>query len=98
MEEGDDRTLRPATLCARSRERSGGGPPPQVEPIYQSTVWRIESLEQCDAIYEGAQPGHIYVRDSNPNHAALEALVAQLEGAKAALVTASGMGAIAASL
>src|SRR5437762_3843201 len=98
MEKSDERALQPATICARARERTAGGPPPQVEPIYQNTVWRLGSLEQCDAIYDGAQPGHIYSRDSNPNHEALEALIAQLEGAPAALVTASGMGAIAATL
>jgi cystathionine beta-lyase/cystathionine gamma-synthase len=90
--------LHAATLCARARERSDAGPPPQVEPIYQSTVWKLGSLEECDAIYEGARPGHIYIRDSNPNHQTLESLVAQLEGAEAALVTASGMGAIAVAL
>src|SRR3954463_4353333 len=37
--------------------------------------------------------GHSYIRDSNPNQSQLEAALAPLEGAAAALVFASGMAA-----
>src|SRR5690349_13590629 len=37
--------------------------------------------------------GHTYIRESNPNQAALEAALAPLEGGRAALVFASGMAA-----
>src|SRR5439155_27300282 len=88
----------PDTACAHAREMVSGGPPPLTAPIFQSAVWQLESIEQCEAINRKEAPGFIYTRDANPNHAALEALVARLEGAPAALVTASGMGAIAVAL
>jgi cystathionine beta-lyase/cystathionine gamma-synthase len=88
----------PATLCAHAREQSPAGPSPLSAPIYQAAVWRLSSLEECDAIYAGATPGYIYTRDANPNHTALEQLMAALEAAPAGLVTASGMAAISAAL
>src|SRR5262249_59317649 len=87
-----------ATLCARAREATPGGPPPLVAPIYQAAVWRLGSLEQCEAIYSGEEAGYIYSRDANPNHTALEELIAGLEGAEAGLAVASGMAAIAVAL
>ena len=45
-------------------------------------------------LLEFARPGHSYTRYSNPTHEALEAAIAELEGAEAGLVTASGMAAI----
>jgi cystathionine beta-lyase/cystathionine gamma-synthase len=98
MEQAEERSLDLATVCARAREASPGGPPPLTTPICQTAVWRLESLEQVEAVYRGEVEGYIYTRDANPNHAALERLIAQLEGAPAALVTATGMGAIAAGL
>src|SRR5262249_6800631 len=43
-------------------------------------------------------PGYVYGRFGTPNHTMLEATLARLEGADAALVTASGMGALTAML
>ena len=80
------RPVDPATLCAHARERTAPGPPPLIAPIYQTSVWRLESLEQCEALNTGAAPGYIYTRDGHPNHTDLEELIAGLEGAPAALV------------
>src|SRR5262249_40563232 len=93
-----ERPVDAATLCAHAREKAVPGPPPLSTPIYQTAVWRLESLEQVETLNTAAEPGYIYTRDGNPNHTALEELVAALEGAPAALVTASGMGAIAVAL
>lgn len=86
------------TLCATARE----GPPvhnlPLIAPIYQSAVWALDSVAQCEAVYGGEVPGYIYTRDANPNHTALESIVALLEGAPAAVAFASGMAAVAAAL
>src|SRR5204863_7586295 len=79
-----ERSLRPETVCARARDREVAGPPPLAMPVYQTAVWQLESLEQCDAISDGEAPGYIYTRDPNPNHTALEALLAPPAGAVAA--------------
>jgi cystathionine beta-lyase/cystathionine gamma-synthase len=66
---------------------------PLVPPLQLSAVYRIESLEQVDALYQGQEEGFIYARDGHPNAVQLAAKVAALEGAEAGLVCASGMGA-----
>lgn len=63
-------------------------------PIYQASVFEVESLEQLDDIYAGREDGFIYTRDGNPNVGCLEAVIAELEDADDAVAFASGMGAI----
>jgi cystathionine beta-lyase/cystathionine gamma-synthase len=86
------------TLCAHARDDEPSVSRPLVAPIYQSAVWSLDSLEQCDAIYAGEASGYIYTRDANPNHTALEKAVAAVEGAEEAVVFGTGMGALAAAL
>jgi len=62
-------------------------------PIYQSAGWVFRDLDEVDAIYEGRTAGAIYGTDGVPNILALEALVAELEGAETALATSGGMAA-----
>src|SRR3954468_11884806 len=86
------------TVCAR-----GGWVPKFVTqtsapPIYMTTAFNVDGLEQLDDIAAGRVPGYIYTRDSNPNHEAFAADVARLKGPKAAVVFASGMGAMPAVL
>lgn len=85
------------TLCARAREDVPSANRPLIGPIYQSAVWSLDSVEQCEAIQAGDAPGFSYTRDANPNHAALERTVAELEGAEDAVVFGSGMAALAAA-
>jgi cystathionine beta-lyase/cystathionine gamma-synthase len=67
-------------------------------PIYMTTAFDIESLQQLDAVTGGREKGYIYTRDGNPNHEAFANDVAALEHAQAGVVTASGMGALTAVL
>ena len=69
---------------------------PSAPPIYQTTAFDIPDLNVLADLHSGAAFGHIYTRDSNPNHTALADSIAQLERAEAGAVFASGMGAIAA--
>jgi len=85
------------TLCAQAREDVPSGNRPLIAPIYQSAVWTLDSLEQCEEVYAGGA-GFIYTRDANPNHAALEQVVAKLEGAEACVAFGSGMAALGAAL
>jgi len=59
-------------------------------PIYQTSTYRQVSL--------GKHKGWEYSRTGNPTRAALEALIAELEGGVAGFAFASGMAAIAAVL
>ncbi len=63
-------------------------------PIYQTATFEVGSATELAELLEFARPGHSYTRYSNPTHAALESALAELEGADAGLVTASGMAAI----
>ncbi len=70
----------------------------KVSPIFASSVWSFDSLEQVDDVYEHRAPGYVYSRISNPGVEQLEQSVALLEGAEAAAAYSSGMAAIAMAL
>lgn len=67
-------------------------------PIWQTTTFRAESSEHFAALAKSVKPSEYYSRYGNPTHEQVEAVMAALEGGEAALVTASGMGAICASV
>lgn len=71
---------------------------PKSLPIYESSVFVYDSLEQVDDYLAGNPDNYMYTRLGNPNSAALEALIRDLEGGEAALFSASGMAAISAAL
>lgn len=68
------------------------------DPIYQTSTFEFETVEQGGARFAGQEEGYIYSRLGNPTLAAVEAKMASLEGGEAALCTASGMGAISSAL
>lgn len=70
----------------------------KTQPIYQTSVFVYDSLAQVDDFLAGDPDNYMYTRIGNPNAAGVEALVASLEGAPAALFCASGMAAISAAL
>ncbi len=63
-------------------------------PLYMSSTFTFERVEDGAALFAGEKPGHFYSRVSNPTLSALEMRFATLENAEAALSFASGMGAI----
>ncbi|MCU8034193.1 MAG: methionine gamma-lyase [Shewanella sp.] len=69
-----------------------------VTPLYQSATFVFESAQQGGERFAGNEQGYIYTRLGNPTTAELERKMAILEGAEAAAVTASGMGAVSAAL
>jgi methionine-gamma-lyase len=84
-----------STRAIRAASRVPPAPQPPVNvPIYQTSTFEVADAEELAELLEFARPGHSYSRYSNPTHAALEAALAELEGAEACLVTASGMAAI----
>jgi cystathionine beta-lyase/cystathionine gamma-synthase len=86
------------TICARGGWYKDFVTRPSAPAIFQTTAFDLHGLEQLEAVAAGAEPGYIYTRDGNPNHDALAADVARLEGAEAGVVCASGMGALTAVL
>lgn len=67
-------------------------------PIYMTSTFAFDSVEQGVGRFSGEQQGHFYSRISNPTQEILETRLASLEKGEAALATASGMGAITATL
>ncbi len=67
-------------------------------PIYQTSTFEFETVQQGGRRFAGQEDGYIYTRLANPTVAAVEAKIAALEGGEAALGTAAGMGAISAAL
>lgn len=88
----------PSTQCARGGWAEEFSTPPSNPPLYQTTAFDLHGIEQLNAIVNQTERGYIYTRDGNPNHAAFAQDIANLEGAEAGAVTASGMGAMAAIL
>ncbi len=66
-------------------------------PIYQTSTYAFETVEQGAEYFAGTKPGYVYGRTRNPTQALLEQRVADLEGAEAGLALASGMAAISAT-
>lgn len=69
-----------------------------VPPVHMTSTFTFETAEQGAALFAGEQEGHFYTRISNPTLSLLEFRMASLEGAEAAMATASGMGAITSTL
>ena len=67
-------------------------------PIYQTSTFAFQTVEQGSARVAGAENGYIYTRLGNPSVTAVEEKVASLENGEAALACASGMGAISSAL
>jgi len=84
-------------LCPRPEPAAPRVTEPTTPAIYPAAVYRCRDPEQAEAILRGELSGHIYRRESHPNADQLAQLCAALHGAEAALITASGMAAIAAA-
>lgn len=67
-------------------------------PVHMTSTFVFPDTATGSALFAGETEGHIYSRISNPTLALLESRIANLEGAEAGLATASGMGAISATL
>ena len=67
-------------------------------PLHLSSTFTFHDSEEGRALFAGEKAGHFYTRISNPTLDLLERRLAVLEGAEAGVATASGMGAITATL
>src|SRR5438874_1057061 len=86
-----------ATIAVHAGTPEGGNAP-LTTPIVQSTTYRFESAAQVQAYQRGEGGLYMYSRDENPTVRAAEEAVARIEGAEAAVLFASGMGAMTTGL
>jgi cystathionine beta-lyase/cystathionine gamma-synthase len=69
---------------------------PSSTPIYQTSTFFFDDIEEAFGIGQGTREGFIYTRLGNPTVRAFEDKMALLEGGESAVAFASGMGAVAA--
>jgi methionine-gamma-lyase len=67
-------------------------------PIFMTSTYAFDDAAGAEAVFAGESDRYIYGRQHNPTQAILESRIAALEGAEAALVTSSGMAAIASTI
>ncbi len=67
-------------------------------PIYQTSTFVFDSAEQGGRRFSLEEDGYIYTRLGNPNCTEVETKLAELEGAEAAVATASGIGAVTSAM
>jgi cystathionine beta-lyase/cystathionine gamma-synthase len=83
------------TKVVHAGDRKKAGPYiPVTTPIHTASSYFYESMGQLDRVFGQEEKGFSYSRYENPTSAALEELVAALEGGHGALACASGMAAI----
>ena len=71
---------------------------PVATPIYATSTFTYESMQEFDRVFSGEQPGYVYTRHGNPTLAALEQVMLTVEEGATACVYASGMAAMTAAL
>ncbi len=82
------------TLVHAGDRRQLGNYIPVSTPIFASSSFFYETMEELADVFADRQPGETYARMGNPTASALEEQIATLEGADTAIATASGMGAV----
>src|SRR3974390_854914 len=82
-----------ATHCVHAGEDRHGRLEPLTTPITQTSVFIIPGLDELRRYAEGDRDFYLYSRYGNPTVKAEEDKIAALEGAEAAVLTASGMSA-----
>ena len=71
---------------------------PAATPIYATSTFVYERMEDVDRVVEGVSDGFVYSRYGNPTVAALEEALAEIENGKFAFCFGSGMAALHAAL
>ncbi len=101
-DDSDPRPAVPRGFSTRAIRAAGRSPAvtqrPTAVPIYQTATFSSADAEELGAVLTDRRPGYAYSRIDNPTTAALGAAIAELEGAEAGHVFATGMAAIHAAL
>jgi len=86
------------SLCCHAGQHADPQTGAHNTPIYQTSTFAFKNVQDGSAKFAGEKEGYIYTRLGNPTQSALEEKMAALEGAEAAIATASGMAAISSSV
>ena len=86
------------TQCIHGPEKPNDPHGALSAPLYQTSTFSFANAAQGAARFAGEELGFIYTRLGNPTTQELEQKVAQLENCEAAAATATGMGAVSASV
>lgn len=86
------------TQCIHGPEKPNDPHGALSAPLYQTSTFSFANAAQGAARFAGEEHGFIYTRLGNPTTQELEQKVAQLENCEAAAATATGMGAVSASV
>jgi methionine-gamma-lyase len=87
-----------ATLAIHAGEEKHGVDAPVATPIFRTSNFTFSGTAEMKRWAEGKSKAYIYTRYGNPTLTVAEEKLAALEGAEAAVVTASGMAAITSAL
>jgi methionine-gamma-lyase len=69
-----------------------------VAPIHMTSAFQFKNADHGAGLFSGKYEGYIYTRTSNPTLSMLQKKMALLEGGEDAIVTSSGMSAIASTV
>lgn len=94
----EERKLSLETLAVHAGQEIDPTTMSRALPIYQTTSYGFRDTEHAANLFALKEFGNIYTRIMNPTQDAFEKRVAALEGAPAALATASGQAAITYSI
>src|SRR5208283_494204 len=92
------RRLADATIAIHAGEDKFRVSAPVGTSIARTANFTFANTEELKLWAEGKRPAYIYTRYGNPTLSVVEHKIAALEGAEAAVVTASGMAAISSAL
>ncbi|WCN36366.1 O-acetylhomoserine aminocarboxypropyltransferase/cysteine synthase family protein [Aneurinibacillus uraniidurans] len=93
-----DKNLKFDTLQVHAGQKPDATTGARAVPIYQTTSFSFENIEQAISLFSLKEAGHLYTRTGNPTNEVLEQRIAALEGGVAALAVASGAAAITYSI
>ena len=90
--------MHPETDVIHRSEGVRDGATPLITPIYATSTFVFASAAELEQYQQGKTNKYIYSRYANPSVQSVEEKLAALEGADSAMVTSSGMAAIATAL
>ena len=88
----------PSTEVIHLGEGANPEATPLTTPVYSSSTFLFANAAELEAFQAGKGGKYIYSRYANPTVQAVELKLAALEGGEAAMVTSSGMAAVATAL